>query len=588
MRAQEPPIKSRFGSTEASAAYARLKKISVENEVLKVYDVRIDESEVSILLFNSFKFCRNLQTQTVSLFERDYATGQWEPCDIPQVMTVIPVWPIRNLKRELTRAVKGELLKKLYRAADCDRLEARFRNEVDERVSELTSQGMSFSAAVDVAKSTHPDLEKLNLAKSSFSDRLFGGQRGRKGKAGKGFVSDDAVYNGLKGLRTAFFNHFRDPELFRAILSMNHKFMSLGDYLYFAKNRSGVLKVWSERRNLMPLLPYIARDRWNENELFSVENWTSRTGMVAHERFSWRSREHIPSQASDLMGRLVPFNSRRAFKWLAGSKNSVVKAWARERHDPRVADMMTEMNLPKETAVLVIARIVSELSDALAKMDQFGMLHVEDFRPHLLRMFKAYATHWTERRKEIGYRAMVQEMVGCDTGDVLDYLINEGFQNNLPARNATWLSLERRSAEWHHEPMFGLDELYVGEIEKFEWVSLVGQMTVDGCLVIPLTDVESVVEEGAAMHHCVGGYALPCSKDRYRIFSIVEPDGTKSTLGISVSRETAEFDQVRGSGNGPVSERVRRIAEYVTAMYAQAVYSSADETLQPEVEAEAA
>jgi hypothetical protein len=578
MKEKEDVKRPRFGNVAACEMYGRLMELAVANDIFRVYELEADEADVTITLFNSFRIVRHLESERVSVFERDYLTGEWKPSAEPDILEVVPVWPIYDLPAGMSVAIKGRVLAKLRDAAGyeakadaaCERWRREYRSIENLFRKHDVSVEVRYGLSEALADERKPDRMMLVVAKNAFANRLFGDGSARKNGKAKCYVDKKAVYNGLKGFRAAFYRHFRDRELFRAILSMNHKSMTLGDYLYFARHREAVLKVWKERRNLMPLLPYITSRFWGEDELFSVENWTTTGGFVANPEFARRSGVRLPSQRNGTGG-FKRLRTRTSFRWLAKSRNSVVKAWVGTHRDPRVADIMTEIKLPKETAALIEARTVSELSAALAKLDAFD-LSVTDHRQRIVWLFRAYAAHWSRRRSEVGYRAMIKEMLyRGETGDVFDYLVNEGFRNGILARNATWSAVVRRSEEWHQNRRLVMFADTYDDIEKREWDSLVGPLEINGCSVVPLTDVEGVFSEGNDMAHCVGSYASMCSKDRYRVFSIKEPDGKRSTLGIYISEQGAVLDQVRGAYNAEVSGVVQRVAEQVTALYSQAI-----------------
>jgi hypothetical protein len=575
--------KSRFGSKAASEMFARLKRVSYEAKVLKVYEVETTSTEIRIKIFNSWMMTRNLKTGAVGTFERDYSHGRWYEVEANGIFHAIPVWPIHNLSQGVATGAKKFILDKLYDAVGYHEV---LNNAELRRISEINrlvvDEHMGEDDASQLAFERHPDAQRLVVARKAFADKLFGSKYARgKRKPKKGFVGQEAVYNALKGVRREFFRQFREPELFRAILAMNHKFMSLGDYLYFAANREAVLKVWKERRNLVPLLPYISRRYWDGDELFSTANWTDPAGPLADPGFNNIPVRQLPSQNAG-RGMFSPFPTARGYQWLTRSKNTVVKTWARGRKDHRVADMMAELNLPKDTAVLVIANIVGQMDDAFLKVDQEEQ---DNHRQRVIATFRAYAAHWAAVRRERGYRQMVRSLTyeNQGTGNVFDYLLGEGFANNLPARNATWASIERRSYEWHRQQ----GELYRNrmlaaaggyhyirpEDENLpkEWSSLVPEQDILECRIRPIAKYDEVVAEGGEMSHCVGSYAHLCARDRYRVYSITEPDGTRATLGIYLNDGSAFFDQVQGYGNSRPSELVKKVAHQVVGLYADAI-----------------
>jgi hypothetical protein len=568
--------------------YARLKRISIDAKVLKVYEVENSDTEIRLTIFNSWMITRNIETHAVGAFERDYTDGSWNAVEPAGIFSDIPIWPIQNLRQGVAGSAKKRLLDKLYAAANYKDVNTRLVDQRTEEANRLKrDEGMEHNAAFELASERFPQSDRLMVARNAFANRLFGSQFSKgKRKPPKGFVSHQSVYNALKGLRAEFFRQFRDAELFRAILSMDHKSMTLGDYLYFASNREAVLKVWGERRNLMPMLPYIGRRYWGGDELFSNANWTNPAGLVTAPDFTASHAHALPSQNVG-GGVFSPFPSARAYQWLARSKNTVVKAWARNRKDPRVADLMAELNLPKDTAVLVIANIVVEMANALVKLDQCDF-QVGEYRQRVLRTFRAYAVRWAGVRKERGYRPMIAALTyeNDGTSGVFDYLTYEGFAQDLPARNATWASIVRRSDDWHdHDAQryrrqalpyavvdYEDDSFKVGNEDlPRKWSSLVPEQSILDCRVRPLGKHEEVVIEGEEMAHCVGSYTSRCARDRYRVYSITEPNGTRSTLGINLLAGSAIFDQVQGQGNSRPSELVRRVAEKVVAMYVTAM-----------------
>ncbi|MCV9963699.1 PcfJ domain-containing protein [Pararhizobium sp. BT-229] len=573
--------KSRFGSPVASDMYARLKRLSVDMKVLKVYEVLATETEVRMVIFNSWMITRNLETGAVATFERDYSDGSWHGVEPHGIFHAIPVWPIVNLNQGIAGAAKKYILEKLYKAVNYSELRDSHVARKSQEANRLIASGVEWSEAHELARERFPDARRLEIARNAFADKLFGSKFSRgKRKPPKGFVAHQSVYNALKGVRAEFHRQFRDPELFRAMLAMDRKFMSLGDYLYFAARREAVLKVWGERRNLVPMLPHIGRDYWSDDALFSVANWTNPQGPLVEPGFTAIQVRQVPSQNSG-SGIFTPFASARAYRWLARSKNTVVKEWVRNRKDPRVAELMSELNLPKETAALVTANIVGEMANALVQMDQVDF-SVDEYRQRLLRTFRTYAGYWAGIRQREGYRAMVAALkYGNDgTRSVFDYLIYEGFAQDLPARNATWASIQTRSRDWHRReyarhraryPQAYYDDYEDDADLPREWTSLVAEQKISGCLVRPLDKYEEVVAEGQDMSHCVASYASRCASGQYRVYSITEGDGERSTLGISLYGGTAYFDQVQGFGNSRPSQLVRQVAEKVVAMYAEAI-----------------
>ena len=577
---------SRFGDTAISGFYARMKSISFENEVLRLYDIEIDDAEVRLVICNSWLVVRDISTNAVSVFERDYANRLWYRVDSANILMAIPVWPIRNLPRAATAPFVAALLRKIQIAAGEEEVAADLESRHGRRWEQCrnnhydaydiwrASERSSFPPELEIAD---PSPGTVSRAKAWFARRLFGEFKpekhvSKRNKASKGYVPRSSVYNAIKGIRAAFHRHFRETELFRAILSMDHRNMTLADYVYYADGREGVLKTWGERRNLVPMLPYIDRRYWKEDNLFSSDWWTTEDSPVGRSMFTATDVPCLPSRIAHT-GTFSLFDSCRAFKWLARSKNSVVKAWVRNGKNPVIARMMSDLNLPKDTPAPVIAHMIAEMANCLSQMHTFGI--EVDGNVLFDNAFRAYVSHFARLREEIGYRAMLREMVWGErrgTSEVFDYLIQEGFADGLPARNATWTSLMRRSQEWHEPRGFLIFPSGVRVLDDdVVWETLVGPLEVEGCMVRPVTRVGDLLEEGADMKHCVGSYAEVCAAGSYRVFHISDRDGGTATLGIFVGDGGASLDQVKSLSNSAPSHHAMKVARLVVGMYDEAV-----------------
>lgn len=578
---EEKQVVSRFGDDAISAFYARLKTVSTENEVLKLYELQIDEKEVRIVIANSWMVVRDLASNAIKAFERDYTNALWYRVESATILSAVPVWPVRNLPEHATTPFVSAILRKLYEAAGGAAVEEdvisrhqdrwdRITQEHDREYKEKTGRYPHEAPVI-----ADPGPSTVGRAKAWFATRLFGDLHGRGRPSRKprgGYVSRSSVYNAIKGIRTAFHRHFREPELFRAILSMDHRAMSLSDYVYYGGNREGVLKVWNERKNLIPMLPFIKRGFWGDDNLFSADWWTSPSGPLATPGFKETDGRWMPSRFLGV-GTFSPFGDRKAFKWLTRSKNSVVKSWVRYGKSPLIAELMSELNLPKNTPARIQAHVVTELHGRLSQLENFGV-ELADVRAGVLNAFRAYAGHFVEIRNERRYRDAMNEFFnghGRGTGEVFDYLINEGFLNGIPARNATWASLLRRSGEWHavngYRLSFGDDDVD----DSVTWDSIIGEAEVLGCKVKAIVKAGDLRLEGSRMRHCVRTYAPLCARDTYRVFSLVEDDGTASTLGLYVGAEGARFDQLQGFANSQASASAMRAARKVVQMYNEAV-----------------
>ena len=148
--------------------------------------------------------------------------------------------------------------------------------------------------------------------------------------------------------------------------------------------------------------------------------------------------------------------------------------------------------------------------------------------------------------------------------EVFDWYETEGRQRGLPDKNSTWLSLKRRSDKWHEEVW----QRKMAEGENVAWESLLGETAIDGIKITPLVSGLDLYLEGREMRHCVSSYVQRCLKEGFRIFSLVEPGGERSTLSL-VPQKGGMFviDQLNGPYNGRVSPAASKAALELCRLY---------------------
>jgi hypothetical protein len=150
-----------------------------------------------------------------------------------------------------------------------------------------------------------------------------------------------------------------------------------------------------------------------------------------------------------------------------------------------------------------------------------------------------------------------------DIDEVLDWFIDEGRPQGLPDKNSNWLSLMRRSDKWHREVW----QREQAEEANTVWTSLLGETVIDGIKITPLTSGLDLFNEGREMRHCVSSYTQRCLNLGYRIFSLDEADGTRSTLSLRPQNDGYTIEQHAGPGNGPVSPAAARAALKICRLY---------------------
>lgn len=172
-----------------------------------------------------------------------------------------------------------------------------------------------------------------------------------------------------------------------------------------------------------------------------------------------------------------------------------------------------------------------------------------------------------------------------DTRDFLRAALEQPDMPEMPARPdmeslcLAWLvrrglaSLLDASLRWHaqplvkHAPSDGLPE----SID-----SIWGQACFHGAynldhqgLATEILTRKDLIDEGEAMHHCVGSYWPLCVMQGVRILHVVMADGELATaqcqLGGQADNPSFRLEQLRGAYNAAPSEAVRRFAQAALA-----------------------
>jgi hypothetical protein len=573
-------FRSRFGSRDVSRFYARCKKVALERRIFKFYDVETGERENVLTIANSYRLRRDNATMAVTVEEIDYVSGVWNVVENAHVFKRVPLWPVTNLRMEACMPFAHNILWKLFKEAGEEEVRSAFAAMYSAAMNEHLSRGLDR----DEARRLVPlDGNAVGVAKLWFTARIFGAANVSGGPIRKpkhdgkdsGKIGIGSVYNALKGIRTAFHKHIREPEVFKAVLSTNHKYMTLFDYVHYAAYREGLLKVWRERKNLVPMLPYINRAYWSEDTLFARREWVGQDCRVSRPDFEADDeRPALPGREAST-GRFAPFADAASFNWLGRSKNTVVKTWLRDGgKSAAVASFVAALNLPKTAPAVLVSAIVREAHSGTYRLNREGRFGVRLDDPRVRTVFAAYASHFMELKRTEGFREMVVQLFRREGNiqDVLDYLVAEGFEQGLPERNATWASLMRRADDWHGAGDLGIA---MKAERRFDpgtaWEFLVGEREIDECRVVPIRTVAEMQAEGQSMGHCIATYTASCVGDHYRAYGIVEPGGARATVGFFLNGGVAKFDQVRGPGNREVSPLAAKVAKRVVEMYADAM-----------------
>lgn len=383
----------------------------------------------------------------------------------------------------------------------------------------------------------------------------------RKGKITwrEGFLKPKIMMAGARALRAAIFGHLLDAGVLSAMLAIEYRLVTLRGYLQFARHRDALLRVSTERRNLLPLLPEISRGYWGREDLFSHKLWVRggrKRTLVDYPRFG-SSRD---------TNRFSSFESRGAFRWLCKAQLTVVRSWVsagRGRKHVTVLENLAKANINVRIPAIAWCHLV----EFRYRVELLGV------GEPVQRLYRAFASHCAVLWNERGFAAVKRWLLSVRLSDMADWMAAEGVAQGQPDKNATWTSLQRRSADWHER--VALENIERSTETNQSWESLVMDLDVDGVTLAPLNSTKEIILEGHRLHHCVGGYDRECLSGLYRVYTMIEPDGTRSTIGLRLDQgKRWTIDQHRGKYNGGVSEVARNAGEHLLGLYQQAFVAS--------------
>lgn len=330
-------------------------------------------------------------------------------------------------------------------------------------------------------------------------------------------------------LRGDFCKYIQDKEVLScmlainhgvSMLAINHGVTTLDRYLYLARHRAGLLKVAREHRNLLPLLLAIHPTCWHRDDLFSRKLWVKDGRKTTPlDRFPKPATRYFILDESAI--KIASFNDPALWRYLLKAPNTVIKQWANFPHPVLMTNLM-------KANITVKAPVAAYI--VLFNLQFFMIEH--GVRTDIQRLYRLFLTEAARIWEADGYKKVREWLLRSRRQfiNVHDYLKHEGFAQGQPTKQATWKSLLIRSSDWH-------ERIALENLEKtpdYDWPMLFGPAVIDGITFTPITNSVVMAKEGYALNHCVGSYAPDCYEQFYYVYSVKEPDGTRSTLGLQL------------------------------------------------------
>jgi len=130
--------------------------------------------------------------------------------------------------------------------------------------------------------------------------------------------------------------------------------------------------------------------------------------------------------------------------------------------------------------------------------------------------------------------------------------------NAVISKSFNWHSIQQCVQRWDEERTAKTPNSY----PQFSWPACHLSHMIVGCFeFVEICDSKGLEEEGKLLNHCVIYYANECYESSYRVFAVKSLE-ERATLGVhnNIEESKVYLDQVRGYGNGAVSDDLLKAA----------------------------
>jgi hypothetical protein len=550
--------KNLFGRSDLAATYHLARDLIVKHGIFRLVKVvESDDGIKRIVICNLWRIDR-LPGGAIRMYEFLLAEERWVEVTTIDYWPEVPFFPIQKTQtldwwRDVARrAVWKALIAAGYR--DLPEYLAKIEWADDQSPQGHPGDRMPTPKEGSAVRPEMSPSKMAYILIRKYVGKPVGYAKNSKEKWHNGFLKPKTMMAGARALRAAIFDHVIDAQVLSAILAIDYKVVTLPHYLRYARLREPLLRVSQEQRNLLPLLPKIASAQWARKDLFSRKLWVRdgrRCTLVDYTRFSATEFNTFHS-----------FDSPAAFRWLCKAQLTVVRYWSNEK-DTSVLENLAKANITVRIPAIAWCHLIAHA--VRWRIAELGVGEVAQ------RLYRVFATHCAVLWKNQGFNAVKSWLGGAEAnlGDVGDWLIAEGIAQGHPVKNATWSSLLRRCQEWHERS--AVEYVERSTSDNPTWCSLVPDTEFNGLNVMPLDSAKELALDGYRQHHCIGSYAHECVQGRYRAYTLIEPDGTRSTVGLYLGSDgNWSIDQHRGKYNSTPTDVAADAAKRLLALYRQA------------------
>lgn len=519
-----------FGRADLANLYRKATDFIVRHKIFRIAQYTEEGGIRQLTICNLWRIERS-QDASVRTFEFRLTTGVWEEVDTLEHWPEVPFYPV-NLTKSLGwwRSIAQQAIWKAIIAAGYFEL-PRYIGEAAK--SEFGETQLTNQTPVSKKEMSPGRLAKIIVARYLGRDGPYNKRRKAYDRIG-GLLDPKSMEAGARALRAAIFQHILDRDVLSAMLVIDYRDTSFVRYLHFARHRAGLLKVASEHRNLLPLLSGIDPAQWGRDDLFSRKLWV-RDGRQS------TALDRRPIRTANARGihdrhwvPLESFDDGTAWRWLSKASSVTIREWVGKPNTVITNLALANVNFKAPAyAYMQIVRTARRLDPYRVSLS-------------IQRLLRLFLAHSAKIWRDMGYnsvRLWLRDSPDSRISDMLDYLDAEGFEQGFPDKHSTWVSLLRRSEDWHHRIAIERMDTQREGCSFFEWTSILPPTIIDDIIFTPLNDSRALAMEGFDLDHCVGDYDVRCQRDFYRVYSVLEPDGVRSTLGFKITGGSVLWDQ---------------------------------------------
>jgi hypothetical protein len=361
--------------------------------------------------------------------------------------------------------------------------------------------------------------------------------------------------DGAKKIHRALVNDILDKQLLSALTFASLGANKFDRYCYFASDRESVLRIFSERPNLLPLLGVIDQPMWKMPGLFGKRVWIN-TGSIkplSSKPEFWLGTRHLhprdKKKQKPNLYHFSGFSQNSAMRLIFRSSANVVAFWAKQGVRNTQISNISLANIQGEIHELVLLKMI----EPHGLTEHFGVC------TQTQALYRLFAVDCARTLETEGLEALKTKLGRESLAFVGDWLHSDNAGVQRICKRSTWSTILRRSIEWHATSQRGSSQLF--------WGSNIASETINGVTFVSLHNSELLSKEGMEMSHCVGGYAPLCFHNSYRVFSATDPNGVRTTLGIVTRGNGWSVDQHYGTNNSEISAETKAAGIALAKMY---------------------